>query len=78
VDDSPAFTPGKVIALGEETKAASGEVLVMLVNAKFGSFPIGIESWTSRSFVRLHTYHVAPFAWFCKSSGGSLLANKYV
>lgn len=55
MEDPPAFTPGKVRAFGQETKAASGEVLVMLVKAIFDSSPIGIQSWTSTSFVRLHT-----------------------
>lgn len=47
MEDPPAFTAGKVRALGEETKASSREILVMLVKAKFDSFLIGIQSWTS-------------------------------
>jgi hypothetical protein len=61
MEDPSAFTPGKVREFGEETKAASRGVLDRLVNAKFGNSLIGIESWTSRSFLRLPTYHRAPW-----------------
>lgn len=81
MEDPPAFTPGKVRALGEETKAASREILVRLVKAKFDSSLIGIKSWTSDLIhvspcSLLHDDFKTPFAWLCKSKGAPLLQLK--